>query len=89
MTVGSNERVNCADDCIDSYSEPQKDEADARPTLWEAGKEPLQRVPPQAQRRAKKRLASFAVNWTPRKSAFSAPLGNRTALGSMGKTRDV
>ena len=89
MTVGSNERVNCANDCIDRNSKPQKGEADAWPTLWEAGKEPLQPVPPQAQKRARKRLASLAANWTPRTSAFSVPLGDSRALGSVDKTRDV
>jgi hypothetical protein len=86
MTVGSNERVNCANDCIDSNSKPQKDEADAWPTLREAGKESLQRMPPRGTKRASKRLASFAANWTPRTSAFSVPLGNSRALGSVGKT---
>jgi len=89
MTVGSNERINCTNDCIDSNSKSQKDEADAWPTLREAGKEPLQPVPPRAQRRASKRLASFATDWTPRTSAFSVPLANSRALGSMGGTRDV
>jgi hypothetical protein len=49
VTAGSNERVDTANDCIDSNSKPQKDEADAWPTLREAGKEPLQRMPPPAQ----------------------------------------
>jgi len=49
VAVGSIERVNAANDCIDGNRKPQNDEADAWPTLREAGKELLQPVPPQAQ----------------------------------------
>ena len=70
MTVRPIERVNSANDCIDGKRKPQKDEADAWPTLREAGKESLQRMPPRGTKRASKRLASFDPNWTPRSSAF-------------------
>jgi hypothetical protein len=43
VMVGSHERFHSANDCIDGNSQPQKDEADAWPTLREAGKKPLQR----------------------------------------------
>lgn len=46
VTVWLKEYVNSADDCIDGNNKPQKYEADAWPTLWEVGKEPLQRIPP-------------------------------------------
>ena len=84
MTVGSNERVNSANDCIDSNSKPQKDEADAWPTLREAGKEPLQRMPPLGTKRASNRLASFAANWTPRSGAFLVPLADSSYLLKYG-----
>ena len=70
MTVGSNERANRANDGIDSNGKPQKDEADAWPTLGEAGKEPLQPVPPQAQRRAKKKASFFRCELDPPKECF-------------------
>jgi hypothetical protein len=70
VTVGSNQRVNSANDCIDGNSKPQKDEADTWPTLREAGKEPLQRMPPPGTKRASKRLAPLATNWTPGSGAF-------------------
>jgi hypothetical protein len=71
LAGGSIERVNTANDCIDGNGKPQKDEADAWPTLREAGKESLQRMPPRGTRRASKRLACSAAKWTPRSSAFS------------------
>ena len=38
VMVGSNQRFHSANDCIDGNRQPQKDEADAWPTLREAGK---------------------------------------------------
>jgi hypothetical protein len=46
VMVGSYQRFHSPNDCIDSNSQPQKDEADACPTLGEAGKKPLQPMPP-------------------------------------------
>jgi hypothetical protein len=46
VMVGSYERFHSAKDCIDGNSQPQKDKADTWPTLREAGKKPLQPMPP-------------------------------------------
>ena len=46
VMVGSYERFHSANDCIDGNSQPQKDKADTWPTLREAGKKPLQPMPP-------------------------------------------
>jgi len=91
VTVGSIERGNSENDCIDGNRKPQKDEADTWPTLREAGKESLQRMPPRGTKRASKRLASFAPNWTPRSSAFLGLLARFFILScwSMGGARDV
>jgi hypothetical protein len=51
VLVGSYERFNSANDRIGGDSEPQKDEADAWPTLGEAGKKPLQPTPPRGTKR--------------------------------------
>src|ERR1700733_15947974 len=91
VAVGSIERVNPANDCIDGNRKTQKDEADAWPTLREAGKEPLQRVPPRAQNVPANRLASFAANWPPPIECFSATSRRFFVLSfwSMGGARDV
>jgi len=68
--MGPNERVDCANNCIDSNSKPQKDEADAWPTLREAGKEPLQPVPPQTQRCARKKANFFRCELDPQNECF-------------------
>ena len=74
VIVGSYERFNSANDCIDGNSQPQKDEADAWPTLREAGKEPLQPMPPRGTKKPQREsLPSFVAEWTPRSSAFSLP----------------
>jgi hypothetical protein len=74
VIVGSYERFNSANDCIDGNSQPQKDEADAWPTLREAGKEPLQPMPPRGTKKPQREsLPSFVAEWTPRSSAFSVP----------------
>jgi hypothetical protein len=87
MAVGSIERVNSVNDCIDGNRKTQKNEANAWPTLREAGKESLQRMPPRGTKRASKRLASFAANWTPRSSAFLGLLADLSGV-SVG-ARDV
>ena len=74
VIVGSYERFNSANDCIDGNSQPQKDEADAWPTLREAGKKPLQPMPPRGTKKPQREsLPSFVAEWTPRSSAFSLP----------------
>ena len=80
MAVGSIERVNPANDCIDGNRKPQNDEADAWPTLREAGKESWQRMPPRGTNVPAKRLASFAPNWTPRSSAFLGLLADSSSI---------
>ena len=59
VTLGSYERFNSVNDCIDGNSQPQKDEADAWPTLREAGKKPLQPMPPRGTKKAPKREPTF------------------------------
>lgn len=72
--VRSCERFNSANDCIDGNSQPQKDEADAWPTLREAGKKPLQPMPPPGTKNPQREsLPFFVAEWTPRSSAFSVP----------------
>ena len=74
VIVGSYERFNSANDCIDGNSQPQKDEADAWPTLREAGKKPLQPMPPRGTKKPQREsLPSFVTEWTPISSAFSVP----------------
>jgi hypothetical protein len=74
VIVGSHERFNSANDCIDGNSQPQKDEADAWPTLREAGEKPLQPMPPPGTKKPQREsLPSFVAEWTPRLSAFSVP----------------
>jgi hypothetical protein len=74
VMVGSYERLHSANDCIDGNSQPQKDEADAWPTLREAGKKPLQPMPPRGIKKPQREsLPSFVAEWTPRSSAFSVP----------------
>jgi hypothetical protein len=70
MTAGSNERVNCTNECIDGNSKPEKDEADTWRTLREAGKESLQPVPPKAQRRARKKASFFRCELDPQNECF-------------------
>src|ERR1700677_4318064 len=72
VMVGSYERFHSANDCIDGNRQPQKDEADAWPTLREAGKKPLQPMPPRGTKKPQREsLPSFVAEWTPRSSAFS------------------
>jgi hypothetical protein len=74
VMVGSCERCHSADDCIDGNRQPQKDEANAWPTLREAGKKPLQPMPPRGTKKPQaERLPSFVAEWTPISSAFSVP----------------
>ena len=74
VMVGSYERFNSANDCIDGHSQPQKNEADAWPTLREAGKKPLQPMPPRGTKKPQREsLPSFVAEWTLRSSAFSVP----------------
>jgi hypothetical protein len=55
VIVGSCERFHSENDCIDGNSQPQKDEADAWPTLREAGKKPLQPMPPRGTKKPPER----------------------------------
>ena len=74
VMVGSYERFHSANDCIDGNRQPQKDEADAWPTLREAGKKPLQPMPPRGTKKPQREsLPSFVAEWTPISSAFSVP----------------
>src|SRR5580692_4961239 len=59
VTVRLNECLNCANDCIDGNNKPQKYEAYAWPPLWEAGKEPLQRIPPRGADMPQKEASFF------------------------------
>jgi hypothetical protein len=70
VTTGSNERVNSVNNCIDSDSKPQKNKADAWPTLGKAGKEPLQRVPPRAAKCASKKASFFRYELDPQIGCF-------------------
>jgi hypothetical protein len=62
MTVSSTEGANSANDCIDGNGKPQEYQADAWPTLREAGKEPLQPMPPgDTKTPQRERLAVFVA----------------------------
>jgi hypothetical protein len=80
VMVGSYERFHSANDCIDGNRQPQKDEADACPTLREAGKKPLQPMPPRGTKKPQREsLPSFVTEWTPISSAFSVPPAESSA----------
>jgi hypothetical protein len=71
VIVRSIEHVNSANDCIDSDRKPQKDEANAWPTLREAGKESLQQMPPRGTKRANKEINFFRRKLDPQIECFS------------------
>jgi hypothetical protein len=74
VLVGAYERFDSANDCIDGNTQPQKNEADAWPTLREAGKKPLQPTPPRGTEKPQREsLPSLVAEWTPTSSAFSVP----------------
>jgi hypothetical protein len=74
VMLGSYKRFNSVNDCIDRNSQPQKDEANAWPTLRETGKKSLQPMPPRGNKKPQREsLPSFVAEWTPRSSAFSLP----------------
>jgi hypothetical protein len=80
VMVRSYERFHSANDCIDGNRQPQKDEADAWPTLREAGKKPLQPMPPRGTKKPQaERLPAFVAEWTPISSAFSVPPAESSA----------
>jgi hypothetical protein len=81
VAARSNERVDTAADGVECDSKPQEDKAGTRPTLRKAGKEPLQTVPPQAQRRARKSLAFFPLGLNPQNECFfCTPCGLQGAV---------
>ena len=70
MTVRLNECVNSANDCIDGNNKPQKYQADAWPPLWEAGNEPLQRIPPRGTDTPQKEASFFRRGLDPQIECF-------------------
>jgi hypothetical protein len=58
MTPGSNERADAATHCVECNSKSQEDQAGTWPSLREAGKEPLQPMPPRGTKTSQKE-ASF------------------------------